>query len=94
MQSPLVNSKQPQDLQGFIDDLLTLDITFQVIAVADVSPRYHHAVHAGAEGIEYEAMIHPSGTHEPDQPHIGWVLHTRHTRQVGTRIGAPVTHEG
>jgi hypothetical protein len=52
MQPPLVNSQQPQDLPGFIDDFLTLYITFQVIAVTDVSAGYHHAVHAGAEGIE------------------------------------------
>ena len=38
--------------------------------------------------------IDPARAHDPDDPHVGGVLHARDARQVGRGVGAPVAEEG
>ena len=64
------------------------------MAVADVSARNQDAVRSFQKRFEQEAVIYPTGAHEPNQTDIGRILHAGHTGQVGPRIGAPIADEG
>jgi hypothetical protein len=64
------------------------------MAVADMSPRHQDPVGALLKGLEDEIGIDPSGTHHPDNPHVGRVLKTAHACKIRSRIGAPVAGKG
>ena len=64
------------------------------MTVADVSARNQDAVRSFQKRFEQEAVIYPTGAHEPDQTDIGRILHAGHSGQVGPRIGAPIADEG
>ena len=93
-QTALIDSQQPEQFSGFFDDLLAFYITLQVMTVADVSAGHQDAVGALDKSLEQKSVIHPAGAHEPDQAHMGRVLHPGHPGQVGPGIGAPVADEG
>jgi hypothetical protein len=64
-----------------------------VMAIAEMSPRPHHAVCAFFECPEYVCRADPAGTHYPDQPHVGGILHPPHSGSIRTRIRTPVAGE-
>jgi len=64
-----------------------------VMAIAYVSPGPHHAVRAFFKCPEHVCRADPAGTHHPDQPHIGRVLHPANTGSIRARVRAPVTGE-
>jgi hypothetical protein len=68
-------------------------ITFQVMAVAQVSPHDHDAVDAFIQGMDYQVGVHHPGAVHPDDPQVGGILHAGDARQVRTGISAPVTEE-
>ena len=43
------------------------------MTVADVSTGNQDAVGPFQKRLEQEAMIHPAGTHQPDQPGQAWI---------------------
>ena len=88
-----IDSEELQDFPRILHHLLTLYITSQVMAVTDVSAGHHHAVRSRLEGVEQEAVVDPSGTHEADEPDVGGVLHAGHPGQVRSGVGAPVAHK-
>ena len=79
---------------GILNHLQTLFITSQVIAVSDVSTGNHNPVHSRLISVQQEGMIDSARAHQTNETHIGRVLHPPHPCQVGSGIGAPVTHEG
>jgi hypothetical protein len=81
---------QLEQLLGQSDLFFRLNITFQVMAVADVSAGYQRAVTALPQRSRDEDRIHPTRAHHPDGANIGGVLHAGHPRQVGPGVGAPV----
>jgi hypothetical protein len=89
-QTAFINSQQPEQLAGFFNDLPASYITFQVMAVADVSAGNQDAVRPFQESLEQEPVIQPAGAHESDQTDIGWILHAGHPCQVSPGISAPV----
>jgi len=68
-------------------------ITFQVMAVAGVSPGNPDAVGAASEGGEDEFRAHPGGAGDPNDPDIGWVLEAADPCQVCRAVAAPVAQE-
>jgi hypothetical protein len=93
-QTALINTKQPEQFPCFFDDLLTSYITFQVMTVADVSAGNQDAVRSVQKSLEQKAVVHPAGTHEPDQTYIGRILHAGHSGQISAGIRAPVADKG
>jgi hypothetical protein len=61
---------------------------------AEVSAQDHDAVSALVQCLGDELRMHHARTHYPDDSHIGRVLHSRRTGQIGGGIGAPVASEG
>jgi hypothetical protein len=68
-------------------------ITFQVMAVAGVSPGNPDAVGAMSEGGEDEFGAHTGRAGHPDDPDIGRVLEAADPCQVGRAVAAPVAQE-
>jgi hypothetical protein len=68
-------------------------ITFQVMAVAGVSPGNPDTVGTVPEGGEDEFRAHPGGAGNPDNPDIGRVLETADACQVCRAVAAPVAQE-
>jgi hypothetical protein len=68
-------------------------ITFQVMAVAGVSPRNPDAVGAVPEGSKDEFGAYPGRAGNPDDPDIGRVLEPADPCQVCRAIAAPVAQE-
>ncbi len=68
-------------------------ITFQVMAFARMSPRHPNAVRALSKGGQCKLGTHSTGTGYPDNPNIGWVLHSADASKVGGAIAAPGTKE-
>jgi len=62
-QTALIYAQQAENLPGFLDYRLTSNITFQVMAVADVSAGYQDAVGSFQKSPEQKAVIHPPGAH-------------------------------
>ncbi len=65
-------------------------ITFQVMAVAWVSPGNPHAVGAVPEGGQDEFGADPGRAGHPDDPEIGRVLEAADPCQVCRTVAAPV----
>jgi hypothetical protein len=74
-QAAFIDSQQPEQFPGFFNDFPASYITFQVMAVADVSAGNQNAVCSFQKSLEQKAVIYPAGAHEPDQTDIGRVLH-------------------
>ena len=89
-QTAVIDPQQPEQLPGFFNDRPASDITFQVMAVADVSAGNQDAVGPFQKRLEQKSLIDPAGAHQPDQPDIGRILHTRHSGQIRPGIGTPV----
>lgn len=66
-------------------------ITFQVMAVARVSPRHPDTISPVTEGCKNELGAYPGRARNPDNPEIGRVLETAHTGQIRRSVTAPVT---
>ena len=64
------------------------------MTVTDVSPGHQNPISTHLKCLEDEIGIDTSGTHHADNPHIGRILKTAHTRQISSRIGAPVAGKG
>jgi hypothetical protein len=65
---------QIEEFPGQTDLLFGLNITFQVMAITDMSPGYQHAVTPLLERFQDKQGIHAAGAHHPDGPDIGWIL--------------------
>jgi len=68
-------------------------ITFQVMAVAGVSPGNPDSIGAVPEGGKDEFGAHPGRAGNPDDPDVGWVLEPADPCQVSGTIAAPVAQE-
>jgi hypothetical protein len=62
-----------------------------IMAIAEVSPRPHHAVCAFFKCSEHMSGSDPARTHHPDYPHVGRIFHPTHTCGIRSRIRTPVT---
>jgi hypothetical protein len=62
-QAALIYPQQAENFPGFSYYRLTSDITFQVMAFADVSAGYQDAVCPFQKSPEQKAVIHSAGTH-------------------------------
>jgi hypothetical protein len=69
-------------------------ITFQVMAVARVSPGDPHPVRTVSEGGQQEFRAHSGGTGNPDDPDIWRVLESADAGKIGRTIAAPIAEEG
>jgi len=65
---------QIQQVAGQADLLVGVNITFQVMAVTDVSPGHQHAVGALAQGVDNEYRIDPARAHDPDGSQVAGIL--------------------
>jgi hypothetical protein len=70
--------------------LFSLNITFQVMAITEMSPSHKDAVTSFFKCSNDKQRINSAGTHDTYGPDIGWVLQSRNTGQIGPGIGAPV----
>jgi hypothetical protein len=77
------------------DDKLALGIviTFQVMAVAGVSPGDPYPVRAVSKRRQDKLRADPSRTRDPYHPDIGRILHAADTCKVGRPIAAPVAQK-
>jgi hypothetical protein len=64
-----------------------------VMAIADVSSGPHDAVRALLERPENVPRAYSAGTHHPDQPNVGRILHPTHTGRIRSGVRAPVAGE-
>jgi hypothetical protein len=64
-----------------------------IMAITEMSPRPHHAVCTFFKCPEDMCRADPTGTHHPDQPDIGWILHPSYSGSIRTRIRTPITGE-
>jgi hypothetical protein len=52
-----------------------------------------NAVGAIAQRLEHELRVYTSAAHNPDRPHIGGVVNSSCTCQVGRAVGAPIAQK-
>jgi hypothetical protein len=64
-----------------------------VMAIAEMSPRPHHAVGAFFECPEDVRRADPAGTHHPDQPHVSRILHPAYSGGIRSGVRTPVAGE-
>jgi hypothetical protein len=60
------------------------------MTIADVSAGYQYAVGTHLQCFENETGRDPTGTHDPDNRHVGWILKTAYTRKIRSRVSTPV----
>jgi hypothetical protein len=89
-QAALIDSQQTEHLPGFFNNRPASDITFQVMAISDMSTGHQHTIRPSQKRLEQEAVIHPACAHQPDQADIGRILHAGDPCQVSPGIRAPV----
>ena len=80
----------PGEIQQFTaqpDFFLRISITFQVMAVTDVSTGHQYAIGSFFESADNEHRIHPSGTHDSDGSQVGRVLQTGNAGQIRAFTG-------
>jgi len=82
-----------QDLLGQADFLFGLDITIQVMAVADVSAGDEDAVSPVLEGVNDVDRVDPAAAHNPNRPEVLRILQPGDAGQISSGISAPVAEE-
>jgi len=82
-----------EQFSGQPDLFFSLNITLQVMAIAEMSPGDQNAVRPLFVGFQDKYRIHAPGTHHPYRTDIGGVLKPGNSCQVGTRIGTPVAEK-
>jgi hypothetical protein len=68
-------------------------ITFQVMAVAGVSPADPYPVGAVAESRKYEFRAYPAGTRHTDYPEMRRILKPADSGKIRRAVTAPVTEK-
>jgi hypothetical protein len=68
------NAGQAEQFLGTAYFLFRLNITYQVMTIAEMSPGHKDAVAALFERSNDKQGIHSAGTHDPDGPDIRWIL--------------------
>jgi hypothetical protein len=66
-------------------------ITFQVMAVARMSPGDPHTVRPVTQGCKDQFWAYPGRARDPDNPEIRGILESAYTSQIGCTITTPVT---
>jgi hypothetical protein len=92
-QSFFFQSQKPEKLFSDLELLRSPMIAKGVMAIAEMSPRPHHAICAFFECSKHMGGADPTGTHHPDQPHISRILHPTYSGCIRSRIRAPITGE-
>jgi hypothetical protein len=69
----------------------SVEITFQVMAVAGQSPGRHNPVDASLEGVQHLDDVEPAGAGHLDDSEGGRVLHSQRAGQISRSIGAMAT---
>jgi hypothetical protein len=82
-----------QQLAAQPDFFLRISITFQVMAVTDVSTGHQYAIGSLFESADNEHRVHPPRTHYPNGSQVGRVLQTGNAGQVCACISAPITQK-
>jgi hypothetical protein len=75
MQPLGTDTRQVQEFLSQPDLLFGLNITFQVMAITEMSPRHQDAVAALLKGLDDKQRIDPARAHHPYRPDVGWVLY-------------------
>jgi hypothetical protein len=78
---------------GHADFFLGLNITFQVMAITEMSPRHQDPVGPFLEGFDNEQRINPTRAHHANGSNVGWILQPGNTCQVGPGVGTPVAQK-
>jgi hypothetical protein len=78
---------------GHTDFLFGLYITFQVMAITEMSPRYQDAVASLFKRLDNKQRIDPSRAHDPYGSNVGWILQPGYTGQIRSGIRAPVAQK-
>jgi hypothetical protein len=78
---------------GQTDFLLGLFITFQVMAITEMSPGHQNAVAPVLERFQHEQRIDPPRTHHTHGSDTGRILQSGNARQIGAGVSAPVTQK-
>jgi hypothetical protein len=94
MKPALADTREFQQFLGHENLFFSLNITFQVMAVAEMSAGHQNTVAPAFECLNNKKRIHATRTHDPDGSHIRRVLKPGHPCQVSPGIGAPVTEKG
>jgi hypothetical protein len=71
----------------------SLNITFQVMTVAEMSASHQHPITPAFEGLNDKNRVYAARAHDPDGSHVRWVLNPRHPCQISSGISAPVTEK-
>jgi hypothetical protein len=89
----LANAGQIEQFPGQEELFFSLDITFQVMAVTEMSPGHQDAVGPLSQGPYDEHRVYAARAHHPYRPHVGRVLQPGHPCQIRSGIGAPVAQK-
>ncbi len=93
LDSILANSGQLEQLLDDFDALCSIVITFQVMAVSEVSPKHQYTVKTAPQALYDVQRVNPSGTESPDNSDRRGVLESGHTGQIGAGVRAPVAEK-
>ena len=77
-----------------VHPLLGPEISFQEMAVADLSPAHEDSIGAGLKGFQDMNGVNSARTGQFDDPHRGRVLEPHGARHIGRRVGAVGAHHG
>jgi hypothetical protein len=75
------------------DFLFGLNITFQVMAITEVSPGHQNTVAPVLERFQDEHRIDPARTHHAYGTDARGILQSGNARQISAGIGTPVTQK-
>ena len=63
------------------------------MAFAEMSTTDKNAVSTIDKSVQKKGSVYTPGTHDPDDPDMGWILKPRHPSRISSGIAAPVTKE-
>jgi hypothetical protein len=93
MESFRADAGQVEQFLGEDNLFFGLYITFQVMAIAEMSPGHKHTITALPEGFNDEGRVNPAGTHDPHGSQVRRILQARNTRQISPGVSTPVTQK-
>jgi hypothetical protein len=67
----------------------SVDITFQVMAVAEVSTKHKHPIEPATQPLYYEYRVHPTRAHSQYRPQVGGILAPGDAGQISRGVGTP-----
>jgi hypothetical protein len=92
-ESLIAKAELGQDLFEKLDPPPSLEISVDIMAVSGVTSTDQDRIGPLKQGLDHIFGVNHTGTHDPNQPHIGRISQPGSSSQIRSSVSAPVANK-